>query len=93
MPSLRRIVREATGQNISRCAGCLDCEVDSPDVDVPLGSIIHMAMLDDEECLTCRTLWSEDVLHKATHSCAEGLDLKQVILALRSEAARRGLSV
>lgn len=92
MPSLRRIVKEVSGQNISRCAGCLDCEVDSPDVDVPLGSIIHMAMLDDEECLTCRTLWSEDVLGKATQSCAEGLNLKRVILALRDEAARRGLS-
>lgn len=92
MPSLRRIVKEVSGQNISRCAGCLDCEVDSPDVDVPLGSIIHMAMLNDEECLTCRTLWSEDVLHQATKSCAEGLDLKRIILVLREEATRRGLS-
>lgn len=92
MPSLRLIVRDATGQNIGRCAGCLDCDIPSPDVDVPLGSIIQMALMNDDECLTCRTLWSNDVLLKASRSCSEGLDLKKVILALRAEADRRGIT-
>lgn len=93
MSSLRRVVKDATGQSITRCAGCLDCDVASQDADVPLGSIIQMAVMDDEECLTCRTLWSDDVLQKAPRSCAEGLDLKKVILALREEATRRGMTL
>ncbi len=92
MPNLRRVVKDATGQSISRCAGCLDCEVTSPELDVPLGSIIQMAVMNDEECLSCRTVWSDDVLQKAPRACAEGLDLKKVILSLREEAARRGIA-
>lgn len=92
MPSLRLIVRDATGQNIGRCAGCLDCDVNSSEADIPLGSLVQMALMNDEECLDCRTLWSDEVLDRASHSCAEGLDLKKVILALRAEADRRGIT-
>ena len=91
MTSLRKIIKDATGQNIQRCVGCQDCDPAAPDKDVPLGSIIQMALMDDEECLTCQTLWSDDVLRKATRSCTEGLDLQHIILALRTEAKRRGL--
>ncbi len=92
MPSLRRIVKDATNQNIQRCVGCLDCNLEAEGQDVPLGSIIQLALMDDDECLTCSTLWSEDVLAKATVSCAEGLNLKKIILVLREEAHRRGLA-
>lgn len=92
MPSLRRIIKDATNLNIQRCAGCLECDTNAPDQDVPLGSIIQMALMDDEECLTCRTLWSEDVLAQATICCQEGLNLKSIVLVLREEAQRRGLA-
>jgi hypothetical protein len=70
----------------------MDCAITSADADLPLGSLIQLALMDDDECLTCRTLWSDDVLHKAPRSCSEGLDLKKVLLALRDEAQRRGLN-
>ena len=91
MTTLRRIIKDATGQNIQRCVGCQDCDPAASDKDVPLGSIIQMALMDDDECLTCQTLWSEDVLHKASRSCNEGLDLHKIILTLRAEAIQRGL--
>lgn len=92
MPTLKRIVKEATGQDISRCQACLDCEVSCPeDIDIPIGSMVQMVMFNDEEVLTCRTLWSDCVLSKARLACSRGIDIHAVMLALREEANQRGL--
>jgi heterodisulfide reductase subunit C len=92
MPTLKRIVKEATGQDISRCQACLDCEVSCPDdIDVPIGSMVQMVMFDDEEVLTCRTLWSDCVLSKARLACGRGINIQAMMLALRAEAQQRGL--
>ena len=92
MPSLKRIVKEATGQDISRCQACLDCEVSCPDdIDIPVGSMVQMVMFDDEEVLTCRTLWSDCVLSKARLACSRGINIQAMMLALRAEAQQRGL--
>jgi len=94
MPSLKRIVKDATGQDVSRCQACLDCEVScTDDLDIPVGSMIQMIMFDDEEILTSRTLWSDCVLTQARLACHHGLDISAVMGALREEALRRGLSV
>ena len=94
MPSLKRIVKEATGQDVSRCQACLDCEVSCPDdMDIPVGSMIQMIMFDDDEILTSRTLWSDCVLAKARLACSRGIDISAVMHALREEATRRGLTV
>ena len=93
MPTLKRIVKETTGQDISRCQACLDCEVSCPDeLDIPLGSMIQMVMFNDEEVLTTRTLWSDCVLTKARLACNRGIDISAVMQALRAEAQRRGLA-
>ena len=92
MPSLKRIVKESTGQDVSRCQACLDCEVSCPDdMDIPVGSMIQMIMFDDDEILTSRTLWSDCVLAKARLACHRGIDISAVMRALRAEAQRRGL--
>jgi heterodisulfide reductase subunit C len=94
MPSLKRIVKDATGQDVSRCQACLDCEVSCPDdMDIPVGSMIQMVMFDDEEILTSRTLWSDCVLAKAGLACSRGIDISAVMHALREEATRRGFTV
>jgi heterodisulfide reductase subunit C len=94
MPSLKRIVKNTTGQDVSRCQACLDCEVYCPDdMDIPVGSMIQMVMFDDEEILTSRTLWSDCVLAKARLACSRGIDISAVMNALRQEATRRGLTV
>lgn len=94
MPSLKRIIKDATGQDVSRCQACLDCEVSCPDdMDIPVGSMIQMIMFDDEDILTSRTLWSDCVLAKARLACNRGIDISEVMRALRSEAERRGLFV
>lgn len=93
MPTLKWIVKEATGQDISRCQACLDCEVSCPeDVDIPIGSLIQMVMFDDDEVLTCRTLWSDCVLNKARLACSRSIDIQAVMIALRAEAQQRGLA-
>ena len=93
MPSLKRIVKDVSGQDISRCQACLDCEVSCPDeLDIPVGSMIQMIMFDDEEILTSRTLWSDCVLAKARLACHRGIDISAVMQVLRAEAQRRGLA-
>ena len=87
--SLRRIVKAATGQDIHSCHACFDCDISRTDeMDIPLGSLIQRALLDDEEALQSRTLWSDTVLEAARGACKRGLDLYAVILALREEAKR-----
>jgi hypothetical protein len=48
-----------------------------------------MVMYDDEEVLTCRTLWSDQVLEEAAYACKRGLKLDTILLALRAEAKQR----
>lgn len=89
--SLRRIVRDATDQDISRCLGCSDCDTARPDQDIPLGSLIQLALMDDDEALQARTLWSDAVLEAARGACHRGLDLSKIMLSLRKAAIERGL--
>ena len=94
MLNLKRIVKNATGQDVSRCQACLDCEVSCPeDMDIPVGSMIQMIMFDDDEILTSRTLWSDCVITKALLACHRGIDIYAVMNALREEAMRRGLLI
>ncbi len=93
MPTLKRIVKDASGQDLSRCQACLDCEVSCPDdLDIPIGSIIQMVMFNDEEVLTSRTLWSDCVMQKARPTCSRGINIPAVMQALREEAEHRGLA-
>jgi heterodisulfide reductase subunit C len=59
-------------------------------MDIPLYSLIQMVTLDDEEVLSCRTLWSDHVLKASREACARELNLNNVLLALREEAINRG---
>ena len=90
-PSLRRIVKEATGQDVSKCQACFDCDMSiENELDIPLGSLIQLVLQNDEEALHCRTLWSDPVLEASRNTCKRGLDLYEVITVLREESNRRG---
>ncbi len=90
--SLRRVVRQATGQDVYACQACLDCDIEIPnEMDIPLGSLIQLVLQDDEEALQTRTLWSDRVLEAARGACKRGLDLHAIMLALRGESRRRTL--
>ena len=92
--SLRHAVKTATGQDVYHCRECQLCDLDPIDeMDVPLTTIIQMVMFDDDEVLTCRTVWSEKVLQEAAHACKRGLNLRNIILALRAEAANRNSTI
>jgi len=88
--SLRHVVKATTGQDIYRCRGCQLCDIQSDtDMDIPLTTIVQMVMFDDEEVLSCRTLWSERVLEESARACKRGLNLHTLLLALRAEANQR----
>ncbi len=90
--SLRRLILTKTGQDVQRCRGCQMCHCEScPDQDIPLDSLIQLILMNDEEILTSRTLWSDPVLQSARDACVRELDLEAILLALREEALRRGL--
>lgn len=90
--SLRCIVRDATEINLYECRMCADCDLAHlPEQDVALSALIQMVVLDDEEVLTTRTLWSEAVLEASRTACKRGIDLHMVLLALREEAQKRGV--
>ncbi|MCX6082938.1 MAG: hypothetical protein NTW32_25695 [Chloroflexi bacterium] len=89
--SLHQVIKTATGQDVYRCRECQLCDI-PPDVDmdVPLTTILKMIMFDDEEVLTCRTVWSDRALVESSHACKRGLNLHAILLALRLEAKHRG---
>jgi len=88
--SLRRAVKNSTGQDVYACHACFDCEIPFADeMDIPLGSLIQLVLQDDEEALHSRTLWSDTVLEAARGACKRGLDIRAVMLALREETIRR----
>ena len=90
--SLRRLILSKTGQDVQHCRGCQMCHCEScPDQDIPLDSLIQLIIMNDEEVLTSRTLWSDDVLEAARNACARELDLEKILLVLRQEAVQRGL--
>ncbi|HSO12019.1 MAG TPA: hypothetical protein VLT51_06560 [Anaerolineales bacterium] len=88
--SLRSVVKKTTGQDVYMCHACNDCDIDArDDMDIPLSSLVQLVLLNDEEALQCRTLWSDSVLEAARNACKRGLDLHAVITALREEMIRR----
>jgi heterodisulfide reductase subunit C len=90
--SLRRLILTKTGQDVQRCRGCQLCNAEfSRDQDIPLDSLIQLVIMNDEEVLTSRTLWSDEVLNCAHDACARELDLEKILRVLRDEAIRRGL--
>ncbi len=90
--TLRHIVKQATGQDVHLCRGCQDCNLPhAEEQDIPLGSLVQMILFDDEEVLTCRTLWSDKVLNDAGNACKRNLQLRAILVALREEARQRGL--
>lgn len=90
--TLRRLIITKTGQDVQKCRGCQLCYTeDSRDMDIPIDSLIQLVIMNDEEVLTSRTLWSNEVLHSAHDACARELDLEKIILVLREEALIRGL--
>jgi heterodisulfide reductase subunit C len=90
--SLRRLILEKTGQDVQRCRGCQLCNENySQDQDIPLDSLVQLIILNDEEVLTSRTVWSDEVLQAAKEACARELDLEKILLVLREEAIKRGI--
>jgi len=88
--SLRSVIRKATGQEVYLCHACNDCDIDIRDeMDIPLSSLVQLILLNDEEALQCRTLWSDSVLEASRGACKRGLDLYAVMTLLREESNRR----
>ena len=81
-----------TGEDVSRCSSCALCEEITDEAgDVSLSMLMQWILANDERALTNATVWSDEVLRKADHACANQLDIPAVLLALRREAKRRGL--
>ncbi|RJP52410.1 MAG: hypothetical protein C4586_02860 [Anaerolineaceae bacterium] len=59
------------------------------EIDIPLSSLVQLVLLNDEEALHCRTLWSDSVLEASRGACKRGLDLHAVMITLRDELTRR----
>jgi len=88
--SLRNVVKKAIGQDVYVCHACNDCDIDARDeMDIPLSSLVQLILLNDEEALQCRTLWSDSVLEASRGACKRGLDLHAVMIALRKESLRK----
>ncbi len=86
------IVLAQTGQDVGQCCSCALCEeITDNDGDVSLSMLMQWILANDERALTTATVWSDEVLRKADHVCTNQLDIPAVLLALRSEASRRGL--
>jgi heterodisulfide reductase subunit C len=93
--TLRGLVQTATGYDVRRCGRCSFCvkHVQSDEEDLSLENVLQMVLMNDDEVLTSRTLWSDGVLARARSMCISTMDVPAILLALRDEARRRGLAV
>ena len=90
---MRAIVKDATGHDVRRCGRCSYCVPQaSPGDDLSLETLLQMVLMNDVEVLTSKTLWSDEVLQSAQRMCISTMDVPAIMLALRSEAQRRGLA-
>lgn len=90
---LRLVVLTAANQDVRKCQHCAFCgEKVDLEQDITLETLLQMVAMNDDEVLTSRTLWMDEVLEAARHACASGLNMEAVLLALRDEARRRGLA-
>ena len=90
---LRLVVLTATGQDVRKCSHCEFCSTKiDPEQDISLETLLQMVVMNDEEVLTTRTLWSDKVRECVPHVCTSNLNLDAVLVALRDEARRRGLA-
>jgi hypothetical protein len=91
--SLRSVVKKVSGQDVTVCHACNDCDIEPRnEMDIPLSSLVQLILLNDEEALQCRTLWSDSVLEASRGACKRGLDLRAIMLALRAESMRKASS-
>jgi hypothetical protein len=92
-PSLRAIVLAQTGEDVNRCGSCSLCDEVTADVgDASLSLLMQWILANDERALTNATVWSDEVLRRADHTCTNQLDIPAVLLALRGEAIGRSLT-
>ena len=93
--SLRKIVRETSGQDVRECRNCATCSRQVPPdlLDISLEGMMQMILFDDDEILSSRTVWSDEALSATAHACKRGISLPAVIMALRAEAQRRGITM
>ncbi len=90
--SLRMQVLAQTGEDVNNCCSCALCEEITDEAgDVSLSMLMQWILANDERALTCRTVWSDEVVRKADQICTNQMDIPAVLLALRNEARRRGL--
>jgi hypothetical protein len=88
--SLRSVVKKASGQDVYICHACNDCDMEYCDeMDIPLSSLVQLILLNDEEALQSRTLWSDSILEASRGACKRGLDIHAVMIALREEYMRK----
>ncbi len=91
--SLRAVVLAETGQDVRRCGRCAYCAQGAgPGDDLTLEMVLQLVLMNDDEVLTSRTVWSEPALEAACHNCVSTLDVPAILLALRAEAVRRQLA-
>ncbi len=90
--SLRLRVLAQTGEDVNNCCSCALCEEITDEAgDVGLSMLMQWILTNDERALTCRTVWSDEVVREADQICTNQMDIPAVLLALRNEARRRGL--
>jgi len=88
--TLRNLVKKTCGQDVYVCHACNDCDLQEiRNMDIPFSSLVQLILLNDDEALHCRTLWSESALEAARGACKRGLDLHSMMIALREESTRR----
>lgn len=90
---MRALVLAQTGQDVNRCSSCALCEdITQANGDVSVAMLLQWILANDERALTCRAVWSDEVLRQTDHACANQLDIPAILLALRHEASRRGIN-
>jgi heterodisulfide reductase subunit C len=84
------IILAQTGEDVRNCVNCELCEQSFEGDEFTFNEIMQAAARDDVGILEHATLWNCDSLLESGLTCLGGIDIPEVVQALRQEAKLRG---
>ena len=85
------IILAQTGEDVRNCINCELCDHSYQGMDLAFFDLVQAITRDDPNILENPILWNCDSLIESKMTCLGGIDIPQVIYALRQEANIRGI--
>jgi heterodisulfide reductase subunit C len=85
------IILSKTGEDVRDCMNCESCPKTFQHTDIAINEVMQAAARDDRDVFKNPILWNCESILESNLTCMVGINIPQVIYALREEAEIRGI--